>query len=271
MSASAATAAASSATASAPAASDRSPASAVRPSFARSSHRTSRSLRRGLALLREFTPAQPERGISELAEAMGVSAPTAHRYAATCLELGWLEQTNGRLYRQTRRCAGPGIAALGTLHCAEAGEAVLRELREHTGRTVALAVLDGTDILYLHRYRGFHRGEYRLARGLGAGSRRPATNTAAGRALLAGTPELTVDDGDRARRARGLAIVVTVPAPEPCAIELTAPAEAIDAAEMVAELGEPLRAAGVALRAALAAASTHEQDQERTAGLGGPR
>jgi DNA-binding IclR family transcriptional regulator len=77
-----------------------------------SRHRTSRSLISGLELLRQFTPEQPERGISELALAMGVSRPTAHRYAATCLELGYLEQVRTRRYRLTRRAAEPGMTTL---------------------------------------------------------------------------------------------------------------------------------------------------------------
>jgi DNA-binding IclR family transcriptional regulator len=240
-----------SASASTPAASDRSPASERPAASDRSSYRTSRSLIRGLALLREFTPAQPDRGIAELAREMGVSRPTAHRYAATCLELGYLEQVRGRLYRLTRRSASPGMAVLGTLELSSAGEGILRELREATGRTVALAVLDGADVLFCKRHRGFHRGEYQLERGLGAGSRRAARSTAAGRALLAGTPELTVDDGDLPGRARGLAIAVVAPGRRTSAIELRVPAETMSAAELLAELAEPLRAAGAALEAVL--------------------
>ena len=214
-------------------------------------HRTSRSLICGLALLRQFTAQRPERGITELAREMGVSRSTAHRYASTCLELGYLEQGRERRYRLARRCAQPGMAALETLELSRAGEGILRELREATGRTVGLAVLDGTDVLYLQRLCGYHRGEYRLAKGLGAGSRRPAHDTAAGRALLEGG--LTVDDGALIGRARGLALAVQAPGAveRTSAIEITVPAEAMSAAEMVAELGEPLRAAGAALGAAL--------------------
>ncbi|HXP29160.1 MAG TPA: helix-turn-helix domain-containing protein, partial [Solirubrobacteraceae bacterium] len=54
--------------------------------------RPSRSLVYGLNLLKLFTAEHPVRGIAELAEQMDVSRPTAHRYATTCLELGYLEQ-----------------------------------------------------------------------------------------------------------------------------------------------------------------------------------
>ena len=169
---------------SAAAASLLSTASAPTERTAPVSYRTSPTLVSGLRLLRQFTPERPERGIAELAEGMDVSRPTAHRYASTCLELGWLEQGRKRRYRLTRRSAAPGMAVLATLALSDVGEPILRELRETTGRTVALAVLDGTEVLYLQRHRGYHSGEYQLERGWGAGSRRPAQGTAAGRALL---------------------------------------------------------------------------------------
>jgi IclR family pca regulon transcriptional regulator len=236
------------------------------PGFAStaSSHRTSRSLVRGLTLLRLFTPERPERGISELALQLGVSPATASRFASTCLEVGWLERGSKRQFRLSRRSAGPGLAVLATLQVTRAGERALRRLRAQTGRTVGLVVLDATDVLYLHRYRGYHRGEYQLASGLGAGSRRPAKDTAAGRALLAGAPELIVDERELHGRARGLAIVVEVPGERTSAIELTVPADSIGAAELLAQFSEPLRAAAAALRAALAEEATEESVAAQT-------
>jgi hypothetical protein len=54
--------------------------------------RLSRSLLRGLSLLSGFGPDAPERGIVELAQELGMSASTAHRYAVTLVELGLLER-----------------------------------------------------------------------------------------------------------------------------------------------------------------------------------
>jgi DNA-binding IclR family transcriptional regulator len=223
---------------------------------AAASHRTSRSLIYGLALLRQFTAERPERGITELAQELGVSRATAHRYASTCLELGYLEQDRRRRYRLARRCAAPGVAALGTLALSGVGERVLRELRERTGRTVGLAVLDGTEVVYLRRLCGYARGEYRLAKGLGAGSRRLARDTAAGRALLSvgdARSALIVDEGLRHGRARGLAFAIAVLGERTSALEVSAPADELSAAKLLAELGEPLRRAAATLRAALAA------------------
>lgn len=228
-------------------------------------NRTSRSLIYGLSLMRLFTAEQPVRGIAELAELMSVSRPTAHRYASTCLELGYLEQAPMRRYRLARRAAEPGATLLASLAVARAAGPILRGLRDQTGRTVSQAVLDGPDVFYLQRLCGFERGQYLLEKGLGTGSRMPARHTAAGKALLASLGEAdlrqprsidpsqpTLDNGGLRTGARGIAIAVHVEGHRRSAIEITVPADAMCATELVDELGEPLLGAGAALRAALA-------------------
>jgi len=226
--------------------------------------RTFRSLEYGLGLLRLFTAERPVWGIAEMARELNVDSATAHRYAATCLELGYLEQALTRRYRLTRRCAEPGLAVLGALEPMRAARPILRELRRETGRTVALAVLDGEEVLYLQRLCGFAQGQYLLEKGLGAGTRLPARDTAAGRALLTLDDGLTVDERATPAGARGLAIVVAGgdEAESARAIETIVPAESLSARELSAELGEPLRAAGAALEAALLEARDGEQSEE---------
>ena len=253
---------------------------------AASSRGTFRSLQYGFGLLRLFTPERPVWGITEAARELNVNGATAHRYATTCLEGGYLEQLLTREYRLTRRCAEPGMAVLGALRLTAAARPILRELRRQTGRTVSLAIIDGEQVLYLQRLRGFARGQYQLERGLGAGLRLPAQGTAAGRALMAELGErdselhsvspryeqppqihaggLTVDDqGARTHAgARGLAITVHAPAERPSAIEITVPAESMGAIELLEELGEPLLTARAALEVALSAALDDDEAEE---------
>ena len=62
--------------------------------------RLSRSLLRGLSILTRFGPEGEARGIVELAEELGMSPSTAHRYAQTLIELGLLERCpKSRKYR----------------------------------------------------------------------------------------------------------------------------------------------------------------------------
>jgi DNA-binding IclR family transcriptional regulator len=65
--------------------------------------RLSRSLLRGLSLLTGFGPDGEQRGIVELADDLGMSPSTAHRYALTLVELGLLERCpRTRKYRLPR-------------------------------------------------------------------------------------------------------------------------------------------------------------------------
>lgn len=229
--------------------------------------RPSRSLVYGLNLLKLFTAEHPVRGIAELAEQMDVSRPTAHRYATTCLELGYLEQAPMRRYRLARRAAEPGAAMIGSLQLTRHARPLLRELREATGRTASLAILDGVNILYLLRMVGFERGQYELERGLGTGSRRQAQQTAAGHALhtalerpaerLAPVELAASCEGSRID-ARELALAVIAPGFKTSAIELVAPA-AVERAELLAELEEPLRVAACSLRASLLRETARER------------
>jgi len=62
--------------------------------------RLSRSLLRGLSILTCFGPDRAPRGIVEIAEDLGMSPSTTHRYALTLVELGLLERCpDTRKYR----------------------------------------------------------------------------------------------------------------------------------------------------------------------------
>ncbi|HTB71157.1 MAG TPA: helix-turn-helix domain-containing protein [Solirubrobacteraceae bacterium] len=66
--------------------------------------RLSRSLLRGLSLLAGFGDDGGERGIVELADELGMSPSTAHRYALTLVELGLLER-----HPRTRKYRLPAV------------------------------------------------------------------------------------------------------------------------------------------------------------------
>jgi IclR family pca regulon transcriptional regulator len=233
---------------------------------------TFRSLQYGFGLLALFTPERPVWGIAELAGELNVSPSTVHRYTTTALNLGYLEQTDGRLYRPARACAELGMSLLETLWPSARARPILRELRRRTGRTVSLAVLDGTDVLYLQRLCGFQRGQYLLEQGLGAGSRLEMSETAAGVALAdmrqeigsRKTPwsrrnELVVKDAGRHGEALGLAIAVPTPGERTSAIEITVPVVSMDGAGLCAEHGEQLRRASEELQAALSGECLEER------------
>jgi IclR family transcriptional regulator, pca regulon regulatory protein len=151
--------------------------------------RYSQSLERGLAILGCFTPARPVLGIADIADELGMSRSTTHRYVITLVALGYLEQGASRKYRLGLRVTDLGMSALNSTGLREHARPYLEELRQRTSYTTSLGVLDGSDVLYVDRARSFRRGQNQIDLGLQAGSRVPAYSTAMGKMLLAHLPE----------------------------------------------------------------------------------
>jgi IclR family pca regulon transcriptional regulator len=151
--------------------------------------RYSQSLERGLAILSCFTPEQPLLGIADIAELLGMSRSTTHRYVVTLVALGYLKQGASRKYRLGLRVTNLGMSALNSTGLREHAHPYLVELRERTSYTASLAVLDGSEIVYVDLARSLRRGRSEIALGLAPGSRLPAHCTAMGKLLLANLPE----------------------------------------------------------------------------------
>jgi IclR family transcriptional regulator, pca regulon regulatory protein len=151
--------------------------------------RYSQSLERGLAILSCFTPKRPVLGIADIADELGMSRSTTHRYVITLLALGYLEQGASRKYRLGLRVTDLGMSALNSTGLREHAHPYLEELRQRSSYTVSLAVLDGTDILYVDRARSFRRGQNGADLDLHTGSRLPTYCTAMGKLLLANLPD----------------------------------------------------------------------------------
>jgi IclR family transcriptional regulator, pca regulon regulatory protein len=151
--------------------------------------RYSQSLERGLAILSCFTPKRPVLGIADIADELGMSRSTTHRYVITLLALGYLEQGASRKYRLGLRVTDLGMSALNSTGLREHAHPYLEELRQRSSYTVSLAVLDGPEILYIDRVRSFRRGQGQANGDVTTGSRLPAHSTAMGKLLLANLPE----------------------------------------------------------------------------------
>jgi IclR family transcriptional regulator, pca regulon regulatory protein len=151
--------------------------------------RYSQSLERGLAILSCFTPKRPVLGIADIADELGMSRSTTHRYVITLVALGYLEQGASRKYRLGLRVTNLGMSALNSTGLREHAHPYLEELRQRTSYTTSLGVLDGADIVYVDRARSLRRGQGNGGGDLHPGSRLPAHSTAMGKMLLAYLPE----------------------------------------------------------------------------------
>jgi IclR family pca regulon transcriptional regulator len=151
--------------------------------------RYSQSLERGLAILGCFTPKRPVLGIADIADDLGMSRSTTHRYVITLVALGYLEQGASRKYRLGLRVTDLGMSALNSTGLREHAHPYLEELGQRTSYTTSLGVLDATDVLYVDRVRSFRRGQGKIELNLHTGSRVPAYCNSMGKLLLANLPE----------------------------------------------------------------------------------
>jgi len=152
--------------------------------------RYSTSLDYGLAILQVFSGEKPLRGIVEVADEVGMSRSTAHRYMTTLVQLGFLEQPLRASRKYALGTNGYPIArAMLDCHplCVNA-RPHLHELRRQVSYTVTVAILENGAVRVLERLPGY-RGHARLGLAIGAASRLPAYCTGLGKALLANLPE----------------------------------------------------------------------------------
>jgi DNA-binding IclR family transcriptional regulator len=118
--------------------------------------------------------------LGALALAAGIPKPTAHRLAATLVCAGVLER-DGEGYRLGMRLFELGELVARKRDLREAALPYMQDLYEATHLTVHLAVLDGSDVVYIERIRG-HRAVKVPSE---VGGRLPAAFTGVGKALLA--------------------------------------------------------------------------------------
>ena len=152
-----------------------------RPSPTLRQPRHSQSLERGLAILACYTPERPVLGIAELAEQLGTTRSTTHRYVSTLVSLGYLEQDASRKYRLALGAIDLGAALNATGLCKHA-RPELEVLARRTCYSAEIAVLDGLEILIVSRVLA---GTRRAVEGT---LRLPAHCTSMGKVLLAYLP-----------------------------------------------------------------------------------
>jgi DNA-binding IclR family transcriptional regulator len=137
---------------------------------------------KALALLDAFSGQLTVLGVTALAARAEIPKSTAHRLLTVLVGRGYVRRVGDRycltehmfeIGNQVRSCRPSGIRDLATPY--------LGELFAQTRQTVHLAVLSGTDVLYLDKVAGRDAAPCPTS----IGARRPAYATALGKALLA--------------------------------------------------------------------------------------
>ena len=139
------------------------------------------SLTRGLAILRAFTADDATLGNQDLIERTGLPKATVSRLTTTLVHTGFLRRAvDGRAFEVGARPLGVGHAFVATSELLREAQPFLQTLADRLGVSVALAIGDGTDMLYIA-----YRASQRVATlRLGVGSVLPMGTTSIGHAYL---------------------------------------------------------------------------------------
>lgn len=135
-------------------------------------------------VLKAFTHNEREWGVSDLARRLDIAKSTTHRLLATLTDEGLLEQDAETGRYRVGLAVFDLAAAAQSVDLHEAVMSPLTKLRNQTGETVQVAVLDGREVVYVHRLDSPNT----LRLFLEVGRRNAAHSTGCGKALLAFMP-----------------------------------------------------------------------------------
>lgn len=144
------------------------------------------SLVRGLDILKMFSEDSPTLSLVEISKRLGVSRTVPYRVLYTLQTLGYLHQDeNTKRYSLTPKVLELGFAYMSSLNFPEIAQPYLEKLRDETGASCHLSILDGHEVVYVGSapVRGVS------AINVNIGLRLPAHATANGKLLLAFQPE----------------------------------------------------------------------------------
>jgi IclR family pca regulon transcriptional regulator len=155
-----------------------------------------RALAKGLAVIEAFEARTPAMTLSDVARKTGLSRGTARRLLHTLVELGYAG-FDGKLFSLRPRALNLGFAYLHSQTLWQLAQPYMAELVEKIHESCSMAVLDGTEVVYVARVPTAARI---MSINLGIGTRLPAFMTSMGRVLLAG---LRNDEVERLLRKAG--------------------------------------------------------------------
>ncbi|MEQ5787931.1 helix-turn-helix domain-containing protein [Erythrobacter sp. NFXS35] len=142
------------------------------------------TLERGLRVLKVFDEDHPEMTLSEVAVRTALPPAVARRCLITLVELGYVGQ-HERKFLLRPAVLTIGSAFLASMQIEQVVLPPLQALRDQTGDSASLAVLSGSDILYVAHVSTDRR--FRVAANVG--TRFPFHATSLGKAVAAQLPE----------------------------------------------------------------------------------
>lgn len=143
---------------------------------------------RGLAVIRCFGEGAARLTLTEVAKRTGLTRAGARRLLYTLCNENYAA-TDGKLFWLTPRILDLGYSYLSSMELWGFAQEFLEKLREASGESTSLAVLEGHDVVYVMRA----QARRVLTSYLGVGSRIPAHAVSLGRAQLAALSDAQID------------------------------------------------------------------------------
>lgn len=149
------------------------------------------SIHRAVTMLREIAAYQKGMRLVDIAQAMGLERPTAHRIVKGLVSQGMVMQDpKTKCYRLGHVVYELGLAASPYFNLKEICQPILARIAERTGDSVYLVVRSGFDSVCLERL----EGNYPIrARTMDVGTRRPLGVGAGSVALLLGLSDAEIE------------------------------------------------------------------------------
>lgn len=143
------------------------------------------SVANAIRLIKIFSDEFYEIGITDLGKRLLLPKSTVHRLASTLIDAGVLEQNaeTGK-YRLGLVMFELGSLVRRKMDFSSEAKSFLMALRDKTGETAHLAILDQSSIIYINCLESTNAVRMRLD----VGTRKPAHTTAAGKVMLAFQP-----------------------------------------------------------------------------------
>jgi IclR family transcriptional regulator, KDG regulon repressor len=141
-----------------------------------------RAVERALQILECFDDEHPERGVSEIAQAVDLHKATTHRIMTTLLHFGYLERADdGQKYRLGIRLTELGLKVIRRMDLRREALPFMKQMVQDWDETCDLSIFNSNNVFYVEVLQGSRA--LRIAAAVG--QRLPVHCTASGKLFLA--------------------------------------------------------------------------------------
>lgn len=136
---------------------------------------------KGLTLIEALAASPERRGVTSLAQELGLTKSNVHRLLITLASRGYVRKVDSGNYELSSKIWELGILVRSRLSLIKVAQNQMAALAERTGESVHLSILDGLEVVYVDKIESHHP----IAAYTHVGGRAPAWCVATGKAMLA--------------------------------------------------------------------------------------